>query len=383
MIALNKSIKNYMVTFEASYEAKNEALLKEYKEARLAEADRYKKEMALYPGLLKAAQENYEKELAEYNKKSFGKKLLEKQLLEESTKPVKILPPKPYLNEIEKPILQSSYDYKVLASTYLKLEGYQNAPSNALKITVLLYGFDYTQPRTIDVQESRISTGTTSPTNTYKATLYHTEFSYRHPMAIKVTAPDGKELLSITPPELNLYKIYKSPNTDRGLTINRDLLVKNMEEKVLQDNLTYINNLLNDRFGFSSPSRTAKIFFVKKGGDEYADLTTAFNEVSAALPMLQQDSNTAKEKLDKACSTWNTALSQSDMNNKKARIDKDITLGICSNLLEAYFATGNVREGKALLDKMSSFSLSFTERKMKNDFEALFTDLKTRQQNNL
>jgi len=124
------------------------------------------------------------------------------------------------------------------------------------------------------------------------------------------------------------------------------------------------------------------LYYIKKAGDEYADLTSAFNEASSALSMLHQDPNLAKEKLDKATNLWLTALKESDLNNKKARIDKDVTTSLYFNLLETYFASGQVEGAKTVLDKMNSMSLSMAERKTKNDFEMLFTDLKTRKQNN-
>lgn len=380
IMQVSKDVKNYQLYFDPVYETKNQSAVKVYELALASETERYKREMAVYPSLLRQANNQYEIEMAEYNKKSFGKKLLEKQLLEQNNKPVKNLPVKPVMKEIERPPLQSSYDYNVLASTYIKFEGFEESTSNALKVHVLLYGFDFTQPRTVNADLTSFSTR--SSTGTSNTTYYHIEFSYRHPMALKVTTPEGKELLSVTPPELNLYETYKGADTDRPTIVNKDLLIKNMEEKILQDNLKFINNMLNDKFGYSWAKRTSKLFFVKNGGAEYNDLTAAFNEAIAGFSMLQQDSESAKQKINNAAEIWNKALQESDLNNKKARIHKELTMVLYNNLLEAYFALGNVQGGKALLNKMNGFSLSFNERKTKNEYETLFTDLKIRQQNN-
>lgn len=375
-----KGITNYQVVLQATFESKNAALMKEYDQQRLSAEEKYQKDLAAYSGQVKIANDRYDKEIAEYNKKSLGTKIAERSLLD-NRKPVREVIAKPYVQRVDKPVLQSSYDYGTLGDTYIRLEGYQNSPSNALKIMVLLYGYDYSQPRTVDEQLDMVSVGG-GKASTYKSTRYHTEFSYRYPMAVKVFSPDGKEVLSLTPPELNSYKIYKSMVTDRPAIINTELLTKTLQEKILQDNLRFINNLLNNQFGYSSVEKSATLYYIKNGDQDYADLTMAFNEASSGFLMLQKDAVPAKAKLQKACELWTAALKESDLTNKKARINKDITIGIYFDLLEAYFALGNAQEGQNVLDRINSMSLSNTDRKTKLDFDLLFAEQKNRQSNN-
>jgi hypothetical protein len=373
-------VKNYEVVAEAGYETKNKQLLSDYREQVKAANDKYNKELSVYASLVKSANESYDKALAEYNKKTVGKKIVEQSLLA-SGKPQRQVITKPYLERIEQPKLQSSYDYSTILSTYVKLDGYQLNPSNALKVVVLFYGFDHTQPRSIGEEKTNVNSAD-GRTSTYKSTVYHTEFSYRHPMAVKVYDPKGKEILSVTPPELNSYKIYKSGNSDRKLESNNELLIKQNEEYVLQSNLTFINNLLNDKYGYSSVKRDAVLNYIKNGDNTYADLTTAFNEASSGLLMLQQDGPSAIIKLKKANEIWNKALAESDLNNKKARINKDITMATFFNLLECNFAIGDAQGGQNTLDKMNSLSMTNSERKLKLDYDILFAELKKRQSTN-
>ena len=367
MQPLDKGIKNYQINFEAPFEAKNKQLQQEYEQQTKEAGEKYVLEMAEYNTQVKVAETRYDKELAEYNKKSAGEKWVEKKILEENNKPVKQLPQRPYQPVVNKPVLQTIYDLKLLSNTYIDLEGLQKTKDNGLKILVTLYGYDYSQPRVL---------GENSGTSIY----YHTEFSYRHPMAVKVNLPDGKELLNLTPSELNIYKNYRG--NAGGQQVNSEALIKSSEEKVLQDNLFFMNDLLNNRYCFSKVKRTAKLYFIKNRQDEYADLTKAFNEASAALPTMQQDSTTAKENLKDPIVIWNTALKESDITNRKARIDKDVTIAICFNLLETYFATANAEGAKPVLDKLNTINLSSDDRKIKMDFDLLFADLKKRQLNN-
>nr|WP_315422861.1 hypothetical protein [uncultured Pedobacter sp.] len=375
-----KNVKHYQVTFEPAYEAKNKELLEEYRQKKKEAQEKYRNDVAAYSTLVKAANERYEKAMADYNKKTLGAKIVEKSLLDNS-KPKKEVIQQPYMENIAPPKLQASYDYKTVADTYIQLDGYEKNPADALKIIVLLYGFDYTIPRTINEEQERQSFGD-GKSSSYKVTLYHTEFSYRYPMAVKVYTPQGSEILSITPPELNSYKIYKSANTDRPVEINGELLIKTHQEKVLQENLGFINNLLNDKFGYSTVNKTATLYYIKNGDADYADLTTAFNEASSGLLMLQQDRSTGVEKLKKACDIWNTALKESDISNKKSRINKDVTIGIYFNLLESYFAIGDAAAGQNTLGKLNTLSLSNTERVTKLGFDKLFSELKKRQSQN-
>lgn len=370
---LSKDIKNYVSSVSNGFDEENKRKQVDYqKELQLAQAN-YEKELAIYQQKMKEAQETYRAEVDAYNKRSLGRAIIDGQ----TTKPILREPSRPYKQSVQAPVLKTGYDNATLASTYINLSGYQKAPENALKIEVILYGFDYTQPRVSSVQKDFTSVQKGVST-TSKKTLYYIEYSYRHPMAVKVTAPDGKELLYITPQELNNYKIYKSPESDTYPNVNAPLLLKSTEEEVLQKNLTFINELVNDKFGFQPTSRNATLFYVKSKKEEYQDLLIAFNESISGLAMLTQDVETGKTKLSESVKVWQNAINESDVNNKKARIDRDVTIAVYFNLLEAYFALENYIDAEAVFSKLNTINLSFGERKTKQDFEKEFVDLKKR-----
>jgi hypothetical protein len=378
---LDKSIRNYQARIEAVYEEKNRQLIAAYEEDKKKAEQRYQKDLAEYPGVVKAAEDKYEKDLAEYNKKSLATKVVEKNVLGENNKPVKQIPPKPYLETIPKPVLKSSYDYPVLANTYLHLDGYKNNSDNAVQLIITIYGFDYTEPRVLSVQKDMVSYSKGN-SSTYKATYYHVEFSYRHPMSVKLVLPGGKELMNLTPQQLNAYKIYKSAETEAIPQVNSEMMIKTNEEKILQDNLKFINDLVNDQFGFGKTQRTAVIYYVKEKGNDYSDMTTALNDASSGFNLFDKDNETARAKLLSAISTWNKMLKESNPSDKKARVDKDVTIAICFNLLEAYCALGDANAGGDVLQTLNGLSLSGSDRKTKDDFELLFADLKKRKQSN-
>ena len=374
---LPKSITNYQSSIFAAYEAENQKKKAEY-EAQMAAAEAdFQKEQAAYPAKVKAAEDKYAAEMAEWEKKSLAEKVVEKQLLNENNKPVKKVPSPPYKRGVSQPKLKTSYDYPVLAASNLKLDGYNNSPTGAVKIEVTLYGFEYTPPRQLTQQKSIVSSanGTTS---TSQVTYYHVEFTYRHTMSVKVTSPEGVEMFVLSPSELNNYKTYKSADSKTSVSFNEVQLVKTYEEKILQENLKLINELVNDRIGFRRTARSTELNYVKSKGETYADLMNAFNEASTGLKMLLDDKASATTKLEKSIQLWEAALTESDVANKKARIDKDVTIITCFNLLEAYFAVGNVEAGENIIQTMNTLSLSANERKTKEAYELAFTDMKKR-----
>ena len=358
MNPLSASIKNYQSVIKAIYETDNQKKQGEYESQMAAAEAEFQKEQAAYPAKVKAAEDKYAKEMEEWEKKSLAEKVVEKQLLNENNKPVKQIPSPPYKRSVQAPKLKTSYDYPVLASTNIKLDGYNNAPEGAVKIEVTLYGFEYTTPRQLSEQKSVVSSAN-GQTATSQVTYYHVEFTYRHTMSVKVTAPDGSELFVLSPSELNNYKTYKSTESKTSISYSEEQLVKTHEEKILQENLKLINELVNDRIGFRRVSRASELHYVKSKDETYADLMNAFNEGSTGLKMILNDQVGATDKLQRSNQLWEAALSESDVANKKARIDKDVTMIVCFNLLD-------------------TISLSASERKTKEAYELAFTDLKKR-----
>ena len=372
--SLEKNIVNYQARIVPAYEEKNRQLLAEYEQNKKEAEEEYQKAKAAYPALVKAAEEKYNKEMEEYNKKELGKKVVEKIILGENNKPVKQIPSEPQLRFVQKPKLQNTYDYPVLANTYLHLDGFQNNSANAVNIVVTLYGFDCTEPMTTYITENKTGIKNGSTYN-YTEGYYKTEFSYRHPLSVKVTTPDGKEILNVTPQEFNNYKNFRQQSKANPQT-NSEMMIKTYEEKILQENLTAVNDLVNSSFGYPKITRKALLFYVKSKDGEYSDLMTAYNEASSGLKILADDESNARPKISEAMELWKKALQESEPTNKKARIDKDVTIAICFNLLEADFALRDVGAGLATIKKLDPLDISSKERKRKDDFERILNELK-------
>lgn len=378
---INKNIRNYNSIIVADYISTNRKKQAEYN-SELARAKlEFETANAAYPSLVAEAELEYERELSAYNQKSLATKVLEKKVLDEDNKPVKRIPPPPVMRNVREPILQKEYDLPALAKTYLTVDGFKNDLSNAVKINVIIYGFDHTKPRIISEVKKQVSSsnGTTTTKNT---TYYHTEFSYRHTMSVRVTTPDGKEILFLTPQELNNYKKYKTNESTIRQSINNELLISTYEEKVLQDNLLFIQNLVNDRIGYKHQDRSISLSYVKEKKGVYTDLLVAFNNLSAGLKLLIDDELASEEKLKKSIAIYEEALDESDMNDKKARINKNISYAVFFNLLECYFATEKLDKAESILTNLNSLPLSGAQRKLKEEYESLINETRKRMKAN-
>ena len=349
----------------------------EYEAEKQKAEDDFQRETAEYPVKVKEADEKYEKEMAEWKKKSLVDKFVEKRILEENNKPQKQVVNKPYKRYVQEPALKKSYDYAPLANTYLQLEGFENNPNNAVQIIATLNGFEYTSPKQVsEVKKEMIASNGT--VNSVNVTYYNIEFTYRHTMSVKAVGPDGRELFNITPQELNTYKVYKSPQTKTSQQINELQLKSMFEEKVLQENLTLLSDLVNDRIGYRRQPRNATLDYVNDKKVDYSDLLLAYNEGLSGLMTIAIDEESAKAKISKATELWNKALKESNLTDKKARIDKDVTMSLYFNLLEYHFASRNLEEADKVLSAMGMVQMSNPDRKNKEKYDELFIDLRKR-----
>ena len=374
---LDKSIKNYQSTVFSSYDEENNRLKNEYElEKQKAEAE-FQKETAEYPAKVKEAEEKYEREMAEWKKKSLVDKFVEKKILEENNKPQKQVVNQPYKRFVSEPKLKKSYDYGSLANTYLQLDGFENNPNNAVQIIATLNGFEYTPPKQMTEVKKEMSASNGNVT-TNNVTYYNIEFTYRHTMSVKAIGPDGREIFNLSPQELNTYKVYKSTATKTAQPINEQQLISTFEEKILQENLAFIGGLVNDKIGFKRELRSSSLDYVNDKKGEYTDLLQAYNEGMSGLMSIAVDEESGKSKISKATEIWHKALKESSLTDKKARIDKDVTMSIYFNLLECYFAAKDLDEADKVFTTLSAVQLSNQDRKNKEKYQELFIDLRKR-----
>jgi hypothetical protein len=117
---------------------------------------------------------------------------------------------------------------------------------------------------------------------------------------------------------------------------------------------------------------------VKSKNDAHADVMEAYNNQMTGLKSLTVNETLATQKLTAAIDAYTKILLESDLLDKKARIDKDVTVSIYFNMLEAYFAMRKTTEAEAIMATLSQLDLSNKEKKFKEKYAEAFLDLTNR-----
>ena len=168
-------------------------------------------------------------------------------------------------------------------------------------------------------------------------------------------------------------------NDIMGDTVKEEaLLLKKSEESILKENLSFINHLVNDQIGYEVTPRNSSLDYVKSKNDAHSDIMEAYNNQMIGLKSLLTNEPLATQKLNEAVDAYKKILVESDLFDKKARIDKDVTISIYFNLLEAYFAQRKTIEAETVLAALTQIDLSNREKKFKEKYAAAFLELTNR-----
>lgn len=383
---LDKEVKNYTSKVvlgyvekvgmdKASAEKKYSADMEEYNK-KVAEAEEtYKSDMIEYEKRKKEAEDKYAKEKEEWDKKSTGKKLLEKSFLDESkpklqlpSHPYKKLPVRPVFTDPESAKIQKIFNTDELASTMLRLDGYPNSKENAVSIVVTMMGFEYKDPPLVDIKET--SSYQTSTKSTVKQNFYSYNISYKHPMSMRIET--GKGVITDEYIEaFNNYTINKTTafktqyELEQWWVKNKDAHMANLVDKAAIDNLKYIDSLLNSNHGYTKIKRESEIRLVRDKKINYDDFQQAYESVASGYNLLAEspDKKPAIPAIQKAVEIWEAALKESNLSDKKARIDADVTIATVFNLIEATIWTDDYARSASLIAKLNTLDPSKKEKR--------------------
>jgi hypothetical protein len=374
---LNKSIKNFSSNVILAYEA--DIIAKEK-----AAQDEFDKAKAEYPKKVAEAQDEYNKRVekykadkAEWDKKSTGDKIVEKTVLKENNKPVEpgtfYKPSEPYLREIQH---QKVFDKNMLASTYLKLDGFNNSPDNSVKITATLFGFENLEPELKTKEESEYNSQTKA---TSKIITYWYEIQYKHPISLKITLPSGETIMDETLLQFSEYS-KASTGTAKGSypSYNKEAFLTQLQNKVIEDNMKVINGLINSKYGYQKAKRNSTIIRIEPKKFTYDDFQQAYESAVAGYGILTTDFKSATEKLNKSIELWEKALTEFNPNENKVRIDEDVAKAAHFNLAEGYIWTNNFSKADEHLSKIIGLEPSKKEERAVEELRNLLRDQKTR-----
>ncbi len=367
---VNKDVKNYQPLIIADYLAKIEQQKAEQQASSAkAEAD-YQQALKQYWVKRNQDSLSYENSLNVW----FRLTPQQQAVTPRPMMPASVVPVKATTAE---PLLEKTFNTDLLASTYIKLEGFSKLPEKALIIQMNLSGFEKdeakggTQKKSVKGADGK----------TVETTVFVYQFNYRHIVKLKIIQPDGKFLLDEAyGPSLG-FSTYTSKDfptpaeAEAYWKTAQNGEISAVQEKIVLENLKSINEMLNNNYGYVTQTRPVTVGYVNEK-KLYEDFKDALSNAKNGYAVIAKKETTAQgqDYLRNAITTWEAALKESDVKNKKARVDEDVTECLLMDLSEAYVWLNDFTKAQEYLTQLDGFKLSMKEKGFKNSIKAFLAD---------
>lgn len=116
---------------------------------------------------------------------------------------------------------------------------------------------------------------------------------------------------------------------------NYKTAINNYRSSVISDKVSSLNGRINNKYCFPVKSEYIVAGKVKPKKHDYSDINGVLDVFKAGFEIVKADENAIEEaavKLDEAISIYKKVLEESDIENKKARINKDVTAALYYNI---------------------------------------------------
>lgn len=250
--------------------------------------------------------------------------------------------------------------------------GMKQVAGYPVKITLTWEGFEKGV-----VREEKIGAG---PTTKYR---YH--ITYRHIVSCKAEFPGKGIVLNERIQNTEEFKNFTTQDfkTKGDFQLwwldNQEKFWQERQDKAISDNVSGINGFLNDKFGYMDMTRRTDLFTIKSKDFDYSDYQKAFQAAQDGMAAIQykDKQSTVTTKLQEAAGIYNKALIESDLNNRKARIDKHVTAATYVNLAEVYLWLGDYSNAEITIGKAENIDIGKYNRECR-ELKALLVDRKAR-----
>ena len=276
---------------------------------------------------------------------------------------------------MRQPILNSlSLDAVAQTAEGLIIPGFQKGDGG------LLVSFTLNPLRDIRINYKKTGVGL--------ATRYTYSCTYYLSTNMSITGPDESVLLEqIVGNSKRTKSLGKYKSTYAFLDWymkNSPLVYGQMETEGRRAAIKSGSNVLESQFGFVNKNRKAEVYSVKKYKDyDYTDVTMAYNKTSEALLLVGKspDRSEAYETLKEARDMWNVILEESNLQNKKERVNSKISAMIWCNVAEISVWMGDFSQVDLRVQNIKNSSI-FKAKNHINGETGFYNDQKTRWQAN-
>lgn len=254
--------------------------------------------------------------------------------------------------------------------------GMKQSAGYPVKITLTWEGFEKGT-----IKEEKQGTGA--------ATKYRFVIMYRHPVSCKAEFPGKGIVLNEKIQNTEEFRFFRTQEfKTRGefqlwWLDNEEKFWQERQDQAILDNVSGINTFLNDKFGYVEMTRKTDLFTIKSKDFDYSDYQKAFQAAQDGMSKIQYKDKQAevKLKLQEAADIYNKALAESDLNNRKARIDKHVTAATYVNLAEVYVWLGDWSNAEITIGKAENIDIGKYNRECR-ELKGILADRKIRAQAN-
>lgn len=325
--------RNYKVTVTSPYNLTKEDIIRQSKADHQKALDNYDKEVAEsqkeyqkklkdHDEDVKKAKEKYDIEMADFKKRTLLERLA---MTDQGKDPKLVIPAKPEYYKPAPPVYKEPNlnDYIIVDNNVL---------ASQVSITGLQKGGNYLDI-SIDIRMANFQDNAGQ--------------SYVNQPTKIIVKAGGVEQSNAS--FFNEFEFVSSSPTNN---INRPLEEKRYLTKVM----AFINQYLNDLYGYQPVKKTVKILSVKNKGS-YDDLEKANIYVTTNLKKLQADPDTtmntiALNNMQKGIDIWLATLQKIEYKNSKADLNAKIAKFIFFNLMRVNLALDRKSEAEKYLNQL-------------------------------
>lgn len=161
---------------------------------------------------------------------------------------------------------------------------------------------------------------------------------------------------------------------------NRETFYAQIESEGRKAAIAGSGSALDNQFGYINKSRKAEIYSVKKYKDyDYTDVVMAYNQTTEALLKVgnDRDRSGAMDDLEEAREMWLKILEESNLQNKKERINAKISAMIWCNLAEIAVWMADFNEADNQVSKTMNSGIMKAKSHIKGE-KSFYADQKNR-----
>lgn len=318
---IDDSYTTFEVIVERAYEKANEDSLMSYQTRLEIASANYEAQLTAWREQEKIKQRDYLKKMAAWQK------LIDAG--QAAQQPIKPIPsPQPVMDEVKDPMLHNDITDEAV-SNRISLDGFSKAPGGASVTVGVLPISNFT------IVNKKTGSGT--------STKYVYSANYKLPVTIKVESPSqGVILNTIIRNNIQSYKLetYVTPYDFQLWWLDNEAnFWVDFEQKVRNLVFTETSKTLNDKCGFPVKTRACEVYTVKKFKDHsYNDLTNAYSAAQQGYMAISgsKDYSGGHAKLSEANKIWEQMLTESNLSDKKSRVNDKVTALLYCNLAESY-----------------------------------------------